>query len=73
MPGPRPLLRVQPKESARKRTLGLERWLSLRQETPETVSALASFEAEGEDWEPDADGEADHDNEPGHDNEPRIC
>ncbi len=32
--------------------------LTLRQQTPETVDALASFEAEGEDREPDEDGEA---------------
>ena len=49
---------VQPKEPARKRTLGLQRWLSLRQETPETVGALDSFQASDEDREPNADGES---------------
>ena len=49
-----------------------------------TVDALASFEAEGEDFEleleddyaddePDHDNEPDHDHEPDHDNKPSNC
>ena len=64
----------------------LEGPVSLRQDTPETVDATASFETEGEDREPHVDREAslgqslplemvdvEHDradDEPDHDNEP---
>ncbi len=62
---------VEPKKSAYKRTLRLEGLLSLRPWTPETVDALASFEAEGEDREPeDLCDEREFDDEPDHDNEP---
>ncbi len=49
---------MEPKKSAYKRTLRLEGLLSLRQETPETVDALDSFQASDEDREPNADGES---------------
>ncbi len=80
---------MEPSESARKWTLGIERRLSLRKQLTETVDSTASFEAEGEDREPDVDGEAslgqslplemvdvEHDradDEPDHDSQPSIC